>query len=77
MGPVRCSYTSLDSDHRLVIDGVRSGAVVLADGNPLAVLDESDRVEITLRPGAVRVLRPARKLLQSRAMEAPAFEERA
>ncbi len=77
MGPVRCSYTSLDKDQRLVIEGVRSGTVVLTDGNPLAVLEESDRVEITLRAGALRVLRPAQELLQSRAMEGPAFGDRA
>jgi hypothetical protein len=71
MRPVRCSYASLDGDQRLVIDGARPGTVLLTDGNPLAVLDESDRVEVTLRPGALRVLRPARKLLQSRPMGGP------
>jgi hypothetical protein len=77
MGPVRCSYTSLDGDQRLIIDGVRSGTVVLTDGNPLAMLEESDRVEITLRPGALRVLRPAPKLLQPRPMEASGRGDRA
>lgn len=77
MGPLRSSYTSLDTNHRLVINGVRSGTVALADGNPLAMLEESDRVEITLRPGALRVLRLAPKLLQSRTMEAPEFGGRA
>jgi predicted alpha/beta-hydrolase family hydrolase len=77
MAPVHSSYTSLDGEHQLVIDGVRPGTVVLADGNPLAALEESDSVAITLRPSALRVLRPARKLLQSRAMEAPAFGDRA
>jgi hypothetical protein len=72
MPPVRCVYASLDGNQRLVIEGARCGTVLLADGNPLAVLEEGDRVEVTSRSGALRVLRPARKLLRSRAMEGPA-----
>ncbi len=61
MRSVRSAYASLDVGHRLVIEGVRSNAVLLADGNPRAVVQDGDRVEVTVRPDAVRVFRPVRK----------------
>ncbi len=77
MRPVRSAYASLDVGYRLVIEGVRSNTVLLADGNPLAVLQQRDRVEVTVRPEALRVLRPVWTLLQSRAIEGPRSGDKA
>jgi Diacylglycerol kinase catalytic domain len=57
MRPLRSSFTALTAGHRIVIEGVRAGTAVLADGNPLALLKEQNRVEIAVRQGAVRAVK--------------------
>ena len=56
MPPIKSSFASLNADHRLVVTGVRAGTVLLTDGNPFAALGPDDRVEVTVRPGALRAL---------------------
>jgi hypothetical protein len=55
--PVTSHYLSLDEDTRILVEGVRAGAALCADGNPLRVLQSEDRVEFAIRRAAVNALR--------------------
>ena len=57
---VRSCYTSLGAAHRLVVEGVKPGSTVLADGNPVSLLDEADRVEVAVRPRALHAVTMSR-----------------
>lgn len=57
--PLVSHYVSLDEGTRVVVEGVREGAALCADGNPLRLLVEGDRAEFAVRRAAVTVLRLA------------------
>lgn len=51
--PMVSKYVSLSDGMSIVVEHVKEGAVLCADGNPLHLLGESDRVVISVRSGAV------------------------
>jgi hypothetical protein len=56
--PLRLTHISFGADDRIEIGGLRVGAVLILDGNPLRRLAPSDTVTLQLRPEAIRILRP-------------------
>jgi hypothetical protein len=59
MEPFTCRYVSLDEGERIVGQGFREGAALCADGNPLHLLNERDRVEIQVKRRAVAAIKLA------------------
>lgn len=55
-GPVSSKYISLDEGMRIVVENVQTGAVLCADGNPLRLLLEKDRVEFGVQRAAITVV---------------------
>lgn len=55
-GPIHTSFLGLDADNAVLVSGIRNGAVVCADGNPVAKLNESSKVRIQTRPAAITAL---------------------
>lgn len=50
---IRTSYLSFGPEMRIRVEGIRQGAALCVDGNPLRLLDASSRVEFGIREGAV------------------------
>jgi NAD kinase len=71
--PLRISHVSFGVEDRIEIGGLRDGAVLVIDGNPLRRLDPSDVVVLRLRLDAIRALRPGTCV---QAPSFPAEEER-
>lgn len=57
--PLASRYVSLDEGTRVEVEGVREGAALCADGNPLRLLGEDDCAQFAIRRAAVTVLRLA------------------
>ena len=55
--PLRLAHVSFGPNDRVEVGGLRSGAVVVIDGNPTCGLNPPDVIELRLRVDAVRVLR--------------------
>lgn len=55
-GPIHTSFLGLDATSTVLVSGIGDGAVVCADGNPVAVLNESSEVRVQTRPAAVSAL---------------------
>lgn len=55
--PIVSRYVSLDEETRIVVEGVREGAALCADGNPLWLMSKYDRAEFSVRRAAVTALR--------------------
>jgi NAD kinase len=62
--PIVSSYVTLSEEVSIVAENVRDGAVLCVDGNPLCLLDSSDRVIISAHEDAVIGVR-LRKNLRS------------
>ena len=57
--PVVSRYVGLGEEETIVAWGFRTGAALCADGNPLIILNEADRVEVRARRGIAWVMRAA------------------
>jgi len=55
-GPIHTSFLGLDADDTVLVSGIKNGAVVCADGNPVAKLNESTKVRVRTRPAAITAL---------------------
>jgi NAD kinase len=55
--PVISSYVTLSEEVSIVVENVRDDAVLCVDGNPLRLLNQSDRIVISVRKDAVRGVR--------------------
>lgn len=51
--PVVSRYVGLGEADRIEVSGLRKGVALCADGNPLKILDESDRVHVQVQRGLV------------------------
>lgn len=58
MEPLRSAYVGLSPGETVCLTGLSDGAVLIADGNPLKLLEPTDLVEVRVHPSACRVLRP-------------------
>lgn len=54
--PFSSKYVSLDEGEEIVVDRAQKGAALCADGNPLRILEEKDRVEVRVKRQAVTCL---------------------
>jgi len=54
--PVVSRYVGLDETERIEAWGLRDGAVLCADGNPLAILRPSDRAHVTVQRALVNAI---------------------
>jgi NAD kinase len=63
--PVVSRYVSLSDQTAIIVENTNEGAALCADGNPLCLLASADRVEITIRTGAVAAVRSKRDLRSS------------
>ncbi len=61
--PMVSKFVSLADAHSIVAEAVSAGTALCADGNPLHLLQESDRVTVSVRSGAVTGVR-SRKVLK-------------
>ncbi len=52
--PVNSHYVGLNEEERIEAWGLRPGTALCADGNPLAILNAQDRVDITVRRALVQ-----------------------
>ena len=52
--PISSRYVSLEEEESIVTTGVRAGAALCADGNPLKILDGADVVEMGVRRRAIK-----------------------
>jgi len=55
-GPIHTTFFGLDDSSKVLVSGVKKGAVICADGNPVSVLDESSQVQIKIRLSAITAL---------------------
>lgn len=55
--PLRLCHVAFGESDTVAVSGLLPGAAVVADGSPMVALSVADRVELTLRRRAVRVLR--------------------
>ena len=55
--PMISSYVTLSEDVSIAVEKVRDGAALCVDGNPLRLLNQSDRIVISVRKDAVRGVR--------------------
>lgn len=62
VSPVVSRYVSLSDETAIMVENVNEGAALCADGNPLCVLTESDRIRIGVRSGAVVGIRAHKDL---------------
>lgn len=55
--PVLSAYVGLNETEKIIASGLRDGAVLCADGNPLAVLHPNDCAQITVQRAMVHSIR--------------------
>jgi hypothetical protein len=55
--PVVSFYVGLNESEKIIASGLRDGAVLCADGNPLAVLHPNDCAQVTVQRALVRSIR--------------------
>jgi NAD kinase len=55
--PIVSRYVGLNEADRIEVSGLRKGVALCADGNPLKILDESDRVQIRVQCGLATSVR--------------------
>jgi hypothetical protein len=55
--PITSSYTTLAENQRIRVSGVRKGAAVCVDGNPLQILEPADVLEFGVVTDAVQSIR--------------------
>lgn len=63
--PVISQYVSLSEETTIVVENINDGAALCADGNVLYLLTASDRVQISVRSGAVVGIRASKDLRSS------------
>jgi hypothetical protein len=54
--PVISRYVGLSEGERIEASGFRVGTVLCADGNPLAIMNESDRAHVRVQRGLVKAI---------------------
>lgn len=62
MEPLRTAYVGLSPGEAVRLTGFSGGAALVADGNPLELLEPGDVVEVRVQEAACRVLRPAARV---------------
>jgi NAD kinase len=60
--PLTSTYQSIDENSRIIVEGVREGAALCVDGNPLCLLTPSDRISFGVKLSIVEVLQQQSKL---------------
>ena len=52
-GPLHTTFMGMDADSKVMVSGVRPGTVICADGNPVALLNETSVVQIQSKLNAI------------------------